>query len=116
MSQPFAVHSQRLFGTLGLIVLTGEVDIFTAPRFKECLVEFLDSGIVRLVIDLNGVTFMDSTALGVLVGGVRRVHDAGGAMTLVVTSRPVERVLSITGLDRVFDVHKTREAAVEALA
>jgi len=116
MSEAFSVSSQRLFGTLGLIVLTGEVDISTAPRFKECLVEFLDSGIVRLVIDLSGVTFIDSTALGVLIGGVRRAHTAGGAMTLVVTSRPVERVLSITGLDRVFDLHPTREAAVEALA
>jgi len=54
--------------------------------------------------------------LGILIGGVRRVHDVDGAMTLVVTSRAVERVLSITGLDRVFALHATREAAIEALA
>ena len=51
-----------------------------------------------------------------LIGGVRRVNSAGGAMALVVTSRAVERVLSITGLDRVFTIHATREAALEALA
>jgi anti-sigma B factor antagonist len=116
MSDAFSVSSERLAGTLGLIVLGGEVDIYTAPRFRECMIELLDSGVERLVIDLSGVTFIDSTALGVLIGGVRRVRGVGGAMTLVATSRPVERVLSITGLDRVFDLHKTRDAAVQALA
>lgn len=116
MNEPFSVYSERLVGTLGLVVLTGEVDIYTAPRFKECMVGLLDAGVDRLVIDLSGVTFIDSTALGVLIGGVRRVHGGSGGMTLVVTSSPVERVLSITGLDRVFALHATREAAVEALA
>lgn len=110
------MSSERLVGTLGLVVLSGEVDIYTAPRFRECMIELLDAGVDKLVIDLSAVTFIDSTALGVLIGGVRRVRAVGGAMTLVVTSRPVERVLSITGLDRVFDLHATRDAAVEALA
>ncbi len=64
----------------------------------------------------SGVTFIDSTALGVLIGGVRRVNAAGGGMALVVTSRPVQRVLSITGLDRVFTIHETRDDAIAALA
>lgn len=116
MNEPFSISSERLAGTLGLVVLTGEVDIYTAPRFREGMIELLDAGVDRLVIDLSGVTFIDSTALGVLIGGVRRVHGVDGAMTLVVNSRPVERVLSITGLDRVFALHATREAAIEALA
>ena len=116
MSETFNISSERLVGTLGLVVLSGEVDIYTAPRFRECLIELLDAGVDKLVIDLSAVTFIDSTALGVLIGGVRRVRAVGGAMTLVVTSRPVERVLSITGLDRVFDLHATRDAAIEALA
>ena len=116
MNEPFSISSERLSGTLGLVVLTGEVDIATAPRFRECMIELLDAGVEKLVVDLSGVTFIDSTALGVLIGGVRRVRGVGGAMTLVVTSRPVQRVLSLTGLDRVFAIHATREAAVEALA
>ena len=116
MSETFSISSERLVGTMGLVVLSGEVDIYTAPRFRECMIELLDAGVDKLVIDLSAVTFIDSTALGVLIGGVRRVRAVGGAMTLVVTSRPVERVLSITGLDRVFDLHATRDAAVEALA
>jgi anti-sigma B factor antagonist len=116
VNEPFGISAERLSGTLGLVVLTGEVDIFTAPRFREGMVALLDDGVESMVIDLSGVTFIDSTALGVLIGGVRRVHGAGGAMTLVVVSRPVQRVLSITGLDRVFSIHATRAAAVEALA
>ena len=116
MSDQFSVSSERRGEAFGIVTLAGEVDIFTAPRFKECLLELLDGGVAHLVVDLSGVTFIDSTALGVLIGGVRRVHSADGAMALVVTSRAVERVLSITGLDRVFTIHATRAAALESLA
>lgn len=116
MSDDFTVSSERLADDLGVVSVGGEVDIFTAPRFKQCLVELLDAGVRRLVVDLSDVTFIDSTALGVLIGGVRRVHSAGGAMTLVVVTRPVERVLGVTGLDRIFVIHATRDEALKALA
>src|SRR5665647_3241514 len=116
VSDLFSVSSERAGDGLGIVALSGEVDIYTAPQFKECMLELLDAGVDRLVVDLSGVTFIDSTALGVLIGGVRRVHSADGAMALVVTSRAVERVLSITGLDRVFTIHATRAAALESLA
>jgi anti-sigma B factor antagonist len=112
----FSVSSERHGDGLGVIVLVGEVDIYTAPRFKECMLELLDEGVEKLLVDLSGVTFIDSTALGVLIGGLRRVHDAEGAMALVVATSAVERVLTITGLDRVFKICASRAAAVEALA
>ena len=116
MSDSFRVSGERAGDGLGIVALSGEVDIFTAPQFKECMVGLLDVGVDKLVVDLSDVTFIDSTALGVLIGGVRRVHTAGGGMALVVTNRAVERVLSITGLDRIFTIHATREAALESLA
>ena len=112
---PFSSQRGHLRDDVGLVVLTGEVDISTAPSFKDDLIALVDEGVMHVVVDLVGVTFIDSTALGVLIGGVRRVHGAGGAMTIVVTSRPVERVLSITGLDRVFSMHETRDEAIAAL-
>lgn len=115
MTDTFSVSCERPGGSMGVIVLAGEVDIYTAPQFKLCMLELFDAGVDKLVVDLTDVTFIDSTALGVLIGGVRRLSGVGGAMTLVVTSRPVERVLSITGLDRVFKIQSTREAAVKAL-
>ncbi len=116
MSDMFSVSSERLDGGLGVVAVGGEVDIYTAPRFKGALLDLLDSGVRRLVVDLSDVTFIDSTALGVLIGGVRRANAAGGAMTIVVTSRPVKRALGITGLDRVFSLHATRDDAIAALA
>jgi anti-sigma B factor antagonist len=96
MTDTFSVTSERLSESLAVIVVSGEVDIYTAPRFKEHMLELLDAGVTDLVIDLTKVSFIDSTALGVLIGGVRRVNGVGGFMALVVVSRPVERVLSIT--------------------
>ncbi len=90
--------------------------MYTAPQLKQSLLDLIDGGARKIVVDLSAVTFIDSTALGVLIGGVRRLHGAGGAMALVVTSRPVERVLSITGLDRVFSIHATLDEALAALA
>ena len=115
MSTEFAVESGSARDGVALITLRGEVDIYTAPRFKERLLAVLDGGALGLVIDLSAVTFIDSTALGVLIGGVRRMHDAGGKMALVVASRPVERVLNITGLDRVFAIHASLDEAVASL-
>lgn len=116
MSDLFSVSSERQDDDLGVISLSGEVDIFTAPQFKESLVELLDSGVRRLLVDLSAVTFIDSTALGVLIGGVRRVNGFGGTMAIVVATRPVERVLSVTGLDRVLSMYPTRADALDALA
>ncbi len=116
MSDTFSVSDERLSDDLGVVVLGGEVDIHTAPQFRKTLLGLLDDGVTRLTVDLSEVTFIDSTALGVLIGGVRRLHVVGGAMTIVVTGRPVERVLGITGLDRVFSMHATREEAVAALS
>ncbi len=116
MTDTFSVTSERPSDSTAVLIVSGEVDIYTAPQFKEQMLELLDSGVTDLVVDLTEVTFIDSTALGVLIGGVRRVNSAGGAMALVAVSRPVRRVLSITGLDRVFSIHDTRDAALKALA
>ena len=97
---------------LGLIELSGEVDLYTAPRFKDDLLALIDEGVVELVVDLSAVTFIDSTALGVLISGVKRLHDADGRLLVVAGSKPVVRILSITGLDRVLAVYETREDAL----
>jgi anti-sigma B factor antagonist len=99
----------------GLIELSGEVDLYTAPRFKDDLIALIDDGVADIVVDLSGVTFIDSTALGVIISGVKRLHDHDGHLALVAASRPVVRILSITGLDRVLTIFATREAAFAAL-
>jgi anti-sigma B factor antagonist len=111
----FTSQRGHLRQDVGLVVLTGEVDISTAPRFRDDLIALVEEGVMHIVVDLAGVTFIDSTALGVLIGGVRRLHPSGGRLVLVATGRPVLRALTLTGLDKVFAICATREQAVAAL-
>jgi anti-sigma B factor antagonist len=112
MSTEFASKPTMVSPGMGLIEVSGEVDIYTAPKFKEDMLGLIDQGATELIVDLSEVTFVDSTALGVLIGGIKRMHAVDGRMALVVATRPVQKVLTITGLDRVFEIHKTREAAL----
>jgi len=100
-------------GPWAVVEVQGEVDMFTAPKLREKLVQTVEEGCYRIVVDLQGVSFMDSTGLGTLVGGLKRVKEHEGTLALVCTSRPVLRVLSITGLNNVFPVYDSVEQAKE---
>lgn len=88
-----------------MLEVGGEVDIYTAPKLRERLVELIDAGNDRIVVDLEGVGFMDSTGLGSLVAGLKRIRERDGELSIVCTREPVLKVFGITGLDRVFAVH-----------
>lgn len=91
-------------GDTCVISLAGEVDVYTSPSFKERLVKAIDDGCMRIVVDLEAVDFIDSSGLGVLVSGLRRVKEQDGSIRLVCTREPIMKVFRITGLDRVFPV------------
>ena len=93
---------------------SGDLDLTTAPRLREQLVQVVMDGRPRIVLDLEGVDFIDSAGLGVLVGGLKRAKDGEGELVLVATGRSVIRVLELTGLTRVFDIHSSRAAALGA--
>jgi anti-sigma B factor antagonist len=112
MSAEFDVARTMLRQGLGLVEVSGEVDIYTAPRLKDEIVTLIDEGAANMVVDLSKVTFIDSTALGVLIGGIKRVHTVGGELVMVAESRPVQKILAITGLDKVFVVCATRDEAL----
>ena len=86
------------------MTLQGEVDVYTAPRLKESIVELIDSGCTRILVDLEGVGFIDSSGLGVLVGGLRRAKERDGTIRLVCTRDNVLKIFRITGLDKVFAI------------
>lgn len=95
-----------------VLAVQGEVDVYTAPQFREQLIQLVDQGHRRIVVDLEGVEFLDSTGLGVLVGGLKRVRSHEGDLALVCTQRRILKVLEITGLTKVFSIHDSVEAAV----
>ena len=88
--------------------------MWTAPTLRECLFSLSEQGNPRAVVDLEGVDFLDSTALGVLVGAHKRFVQAGGGLVLVCTMARILRVLEVTGLARVFAVHESVDAALAA--
>jgi len=115
-SSSFSADDREIDARTQLIELSGEVDLYTAPELKERLGRAIDAGKHRIVVDLSATTLIDSTALGVLVGGVKRLRPEGGAIAIVCDEPNVRKVFEITGLDRVFTICDTREQALEAVA
>lgn len=92
----------------------GEVDVYTAPRLRERLVELIDGGARSVIVDLNRVDFLDSTGLGVLVGALKRLRAVSGSFGLVCDKEPLLKIFRITALDQVFPLYHSVEAATDA--
>ena len=112
----FDITTEQLGEGRYLISLGGEVDLYTAPEFKQQLLEVISQGAQAVIVDLTNTTFIDSTTLGVLVGGVKRLRPNGGQLSLVCSDRNITKIFEITGLDRVFSIHDSRDDALSALA
>jgi anti-sigma B factor antagonist len=81
-----------------VIDVQGEIDMYTAPRLRELLIDLVSKGNYQLVVNLGKVGFLDSTGLGVLVGGLRRVRAHDGSLDLVCTQQRILETFRITGL------------------
>ncbi len=97
-----------------VIDVQGEIDIYTAPRLRELLIDLVSQGSYQLVVNLDEVGFLDSTGLGVLVGGLRRVRAHDGSLDLVCTREPILKIFRITGLTEVFGIYQTVDQAIAA--
>jgi anti-sigma B factor antagonist len=95
-----------------VIALAGEVDLYTAPEFKQQLLDVIAKGAKEVIVDFSDTTFIDSTTLGVLVGGVKRLRTNDGQLSLVCSDRNITKIFEITGLDRVFTIYPTRDEAL----
>ena len=111
----FDIKTEQLGPETYLIALAGEVDLYTAPDFKQQLLEVISQGGKNVIVDFTDTTFIDSTTLGVLVGGVKRLRTNDGQLSLVCSDRNITKIFEITGLDRVFTIHGTRDEALAAL-
>ena len=111
----FKMDTHTLEEELPVIELEGEVDVYTAPQLKHQMISILEGGANELVVDLTNVEYLDSTALGVLIGGLKRMRERDGNMVLVCPSPRIRRVFEITGLDKIFDMSNSEEEALEAM-
>jgi anti-sigma B factor antagonist len=108
----FAVKTEKVDDGTYVISLTGEVDLYTAPEFKQQLLDVISQGGKDVVVDFSNTTFIDSTTLGVLVGGVKRLRAQDGRLEIVCSDRNITKIFEITGLDRVFTIYPTRDEAL----
>lgn len=98
-------------GGVCAVTVKGEVDVYTSPKLKEQLVTGMQDDCSLMIVSLDGVGFIDSSGLGVLVGGLRRMKESGGDFRLVCTREQVLKILRITGLDKVFPIAATLDEA-----
>src|SRR5438105_2354425 len=111
----FDIKTEQISDDAYVISLAGEVDLYTAPEFKQQLLEVIGQGGKQVIVDFTSTTFIDSTTVGVLVGGVKRLRTNDGQLSLVCSDRNITKIFEITGLDRVFTIYPTREEAVATL-
>ena len=97
-----------------VVVVAGELDLYTAPELRERLARVDEGGAERVVLDLSQVTLVDSMALGVLLGAKKRLATHAGSLDLVVSKPDIRRIFEITMLDRVFTLYASRDEALQA--
>ena len=97
-----------------VVNVEGEIDIYTAPRLRELLIDLASKNNYQLIVNLEKVGFLDSTGLGVLVGGVKRVRPHDGSLDLVCTQERILKIFKITGLTKVFSIYETVDQAIAA--
>jgi anti-sigma B factor antagonist len=95
------VNVREAPGECYVVDLSGEIDVYTSPKV--------------LVINLEKVRYIDSTGLGVLIGGLKRVREHGGSVNLVCTNPQIKKIFDITGLVKIFGIFESEDAAMKAL-
>jgi anti-sigma B factor antagonist len=104
MAIEFAIEDRRVNDRAHVVAVSGEVDLFTAPEFKQRVTAPIAAGVDCVVVDLTRTTFVDSSSLGVLIGAHRRLQQRGGRLVIVCDSDAILKTFRITGLDGVFTI------------
>ena len=110
MDQTFDISEEEV-GGLPVVSVVGEIDVATAPQLRDRLQARVAAGSSTIAVNLLDVTFLDSTALGVLVGALKRCREAGGDLLLVVAEPRILKVFEITGLTEVFSIFSSVDDA-----
>ena len=100
---------------VAVVIADGYVDFDAAPALKQNIMRQIDEGNRHLVVDLSAADFIDSTAIGVLVGALKRLQDCRGSLAVVCTNDNIRNVFEIVGLDDMIPMHRSRDDAVSAL-
>jgi anti-sigma B factor antagonist len=112
----FYIGEEEIDGGVHVIRVGGDLDFNAAPQLKESIVRRFDGGGSQLIIDLSDASFIDSTGIGVIAGGLERANEAGGSLAVVCDEPNVVRIFEVVGLDGLIPLHRSREDAVSSFA
>src|SRR4051794_34925583 len=112
MAMAFSIEDRIVDGDTHVVAIAGEIDLFTAPEFKQRVSAPIDAGRTHVVVDLTETTFIDSSSLGVLIGAHRRLRRPPGARGVVCNNDAIVKTFRITGLDSVFTIVPTLDEAL----
>lgn len=114
MTQPLSLETITVGSDCALIRVAGEIDVFTASQLRETVIDLIANGVSHAIADLRGVEFLDSTGLGAIVGGHKRLRDIDGSLILAASPDRIVRLFRITGLDQAFSLYKSVPEAIAA--
>ncbi|MGI8781924.1 MAG: STAS domain-containing protein [Solirubrobacteraceae bacterium] len=112
MAIEFAIEDRRIGDNTHVVAVTGEVDLFTAPEFKQRVMAPIAAGVEHVIVDLTRTTFIDSSSLGALIGAHRRLKSRGGQLVVACDGDAIVKTFRITGLDGVFRLVRSVDAAL----
>ena len=112
MAIEFSIEDRAVDGNAHVVAVSGEVDLFTAPEFKQRVMAPIAAGVDHVIVDLTETTFIDSSSLGVLIGAHRRLKSRGGRLVVACDGEAIVKTFRITGLDGVFTIVDSVEAAL----
>ncbi|HEX5324202.1 MAG TPA: STAS domain-containing protein [Capsulimonadaceae bacterium] len=116
MEQDQLTTSTEIINGIPILKAAGEIDIYTAPRFKEAITEMITQGHTNILIDMTEVAFMDSSGFGTLLSATKPLRPVGGSLSLCGCNEAITRMLEITRLNTLFRTFKNREEALQRLA
>jgi len=107
--------STREIDGLKVLDVAGEIDVYTAPQFKEAVNQLINSGQKDLIVNMGQVTYMDSSGFGTLLSATKRLRPEGGTVNLVACNSAIDRMLRITRLNTVFGTFRTIDEALQSI-
>jgi anti-sigma B factor antagonist len=116
MAIEFGISDRAVDATTHVVSVSGEIDLFTAPEFKQRVTAPIAAGVDNVIVDLMETTFIDSSSLGVLIGAHRRLKARGGRLLVACEAESIVKTFRITGLDGVFQLVGSVEAALNERA
>lgn len=112
MQQPLSLETITVGSDCALIRVAGEIDVYSAPQLREAILALIGTGVSHVIADLRGVEFLDSTGLGAIVGGHKRLRTNDGSLVLAASPDRIVRLFRITGLDRAFSLYPSVPEAI----